>query len=109
MARKKKANESIDSDDDDDPIGGDSPGSGGMNADAITTAELLQFIERWESLEADKKAIAADQKDLMSEAKGRGYDTKVMRQIIRERAADRDALAEFQSVLGLYKQALGMD
>lgn len=106
MARKKKVNESVDSDDD-DPIG--DGGDGGMNASAITTAELKQFIERWESLEADKKAIAADQKDLMSEAKGRGYDTKVMRQIIRERAADSDALAEFQSVLDLYKQALGMD
>jgi uncharacterized protein (UPF0335 family) len=104
VARKKKANESVDNDD--DPIGDGS--DGGVNTLAITTAELKQFIERWESLEADKKAIAADQKDLMSEAKGRGYDTKVMRQIIRERAADSDALAEFQSVLDLYKQALGM-
>ena len=71
--------------------------------------ELRNFIERWEALEADKKAIAEDQKELMAEAKGRGYDTKVMRRVIAERKRDADDIAEEEAVLGLYRAALGMD
>lgn len=101
MARKKPANTSDDYDD----VVGSAPAP---NASSITAAEMLQFIERFESLEADKKAIMADQKDLMAEAKGRGYDTKAMKVIIRERAANPDDLAEFQSIVELYRQSLGM-
>jgi uncharacterized protein (UPF0335 family) len=71
--------------------------------------ELRQFIERYESLEEDKKSIAADQKEIMAEAKGRGYDTKVMRRIIGERKRDKDEIAEEESILELYREALGMD
>jgi uncharacterized protein (UPF0335 family) len=73
-----------------------------------TGAELRQFIERFEQLEAEKKDIADQQKEVMAEAKGRGYDTKAMRQIVKERKRKPDALAEEQAVLDLYRSALGM-
>ena len=70
--------------------------------------ELRSFIERWESLEADKKAITEDQKELMAEAKGRGYDTKIMRRVIAERKRDPEEVAEEESILDIYRTALGM-
>ena len=74
----------------------------------VTGDELRQFIERYERLEEEKQEIADQQKEVMAEAKGRGYDTKVMRKIIQMRKRDRDDLAEEEAVLELYKQALGM-
>nr|WP_226898291.1 DUF2312 domain-containing protein [Mangrovicoccus algicola] len=71
-------------------------------------AELRQFIERIERLEAEKKELADDVKEVMAEAKGRGYDTKVMRRLIALRKRDRDDIAEEEAVLDLYKDALGM-
>lgn len=71
-------------------------------------AELRQFIERYETLEADKKAVADEQKELMAEAKGRGYDTKVLRKLIAERKRDADELAEEEAILQLYRDALQM-
>ena len=70
--------------------------------------ELRQFIERYERLEAEKKDIAAAQKEVMAEAKGRGYDTKVMRKVIAMRKRDAQDLAEEEAVLELYRLALGM-
>lgn len=70
--------------------------------------ELRNFVERFETLEADKKAISDEQKELMAEAKGRGYDTKVMRRVIAERKRDADEIAEEEAVLDLYRAALGM-
>ena len=70
--------------------------------------ELRQFIERFEQLEAEKKDVAEQQKDLMAEAKGRGYDTRVMRKVIALRKRKPDELAEEEAVLELYKSALGM-
>ena len=75
----------------------------------ITADELRQFIERYEQLEAEKSDIADQQKELMSEAKGRGYDTKVMRALIVLRKQKPDAVAEFESLLDMYKSALGME
>lgn len=74
----------------------------------VTAEELRQFIERYEHLEAEKKDIAEQQKEVMAEAKGRGYDTKVMRKIVALRKRDRDDIAEEEAVLEMYKQALGM-
>lgn len=74
----------------------------------VTEAELRQFIERFERLDEEKKAIAEQQKELMAEAKGRGYDTKVMRKIIALRKRDENDIAEEEAVLELYKDALGM-
>ncbi|MDJ1007297.1 MAG: DUF2312 domain-containing protein [Paracoccaceae bacterium] len=74
----------------------------------VTADELRQFIERFERLEAEKKDIADQQKEVMAEAKGRGYDTKVMRKVIALRKRDSADIAEEEAVLDLYKQALGM-
>ena len=74
----------------------------------VTGAELRQFIERVEHLEAEKRDIADQIKEVMAEAKGRGYDTKVLRKIIGLRKRDKDDVAEEEAILDLYKQALGM-
>lgn len=74
----------------------------------VAAAELRQFIERFERLEAEKQDIADGQKEVLAEAKGRGYDTKVMRQIIRLRKKDKDDIAEEEAILEMYKEALGM-
>ena len=74
----------------------------------VTAAELRQFIERFERLEAEKKDIADQQKEVMAEAKARGYDTKVMRRVIALRKREPDDIAEEEAVLEMYKQALGM-
>lgn len=79
-----------------------------QSAYAVTADELRQFIERFEQLEAEKKDVATQQKELMGEAKGRGYDTRVMRKIIAMRKRKPDELAEEEAVLELYKTALGM-
>lgn len=75
---------------------------------AVTAEELRQFIERWEHLEAEKQDIAAQQKEVMAEAKGRGYDTRVMRKVIALRKRDKNDLAEEEAILEMYKAALGM-
>lgn len=75
---------------------------------AVTADELRQFIERFEQLESEKKEVTESQKELMAEAKGRGYDTKVMRKVIAMRKRKPDELAEEEAVLEIYKTALGM-
>lgn len=75
----------------------------------VTADELRQFIERYEQLEAEKKDITDQQAEVMAEAKGRGYDTKVIRKIIALRKRKPDDIAEEESILELYKQALGME
>ncbi len=74
----------------------------------VTADELRQFIERFERLELEKREIADQQKEVMAEAKGRGYDTKVMRKIITLRKRDKSDIAEEEAVLEMYKEALGM-
>ncbi|OIQ31629.1 MAG: hypothetical protein BM562_07200 [Alphaproteobacteria bacterium MedPE-SWcel] len=74
----------------------------------VTAGELRQFVERFERLDEEKKAIAEQQKEVMAEAKGRGYDTKVLRKIIALRKRDDDDIAEEEAVLEMYKEALGM-
>lgn len=75
---------------------------------AVTADELRQFIERYEQLESEKSDITEQQRELMAEAKGRGYDTTVMRQVIALRKKKPDQVAEQEAVLELYKAALGM-
>ena len=55
-----------------------------------------------------KKDLAEQQKEVMAEAKGRGYDTKVMRKLITMRRRDKDDIAEEEAILEMYKEALGM-
>ena len=74
----------------------------------VTADELRQFIERIERLDAEKKDIAEAQKEVMAEAKGRGYATKVMRKLIALRKRDAQDIAEEEAVLEMYKEALGM-
>lgn len=74
----------------------------------VTADELRQFVERYERLEQEKKDIMDHQKEVMAEAKGRGYDVKVMRKIIALRKRDENDIAEEEAVLEMYKEALGM-
>lgn len=74
----------------------------------VTADELRQFIERYEQLESEKKDVTEQQKEVMAEAKGRGYDTKVMRKVIALRKRKPDEIAEEEAVLDMYKAALGM-
>lgn len=74
----------------------------------VSADELRQFIERWERLEQERKELADDQKEVMAEAKARGYDTKVMRKVIALRKREPDDIAEEEAVLEMYRQALGM-
>jgi len=79
------------------------PGSYRVAAD-----ELRSFIERIERLDAEKKDIADQQKEVMAEAKSRGYDTKIMRELIRMRKVDPQEISETEAILELYREALGM-
>ncbi len=74
----------------------------------VSADELRQFIERYERLEAEKKDAAEQQKEVMAEAKGRGYDTKIIRKVIALRKREPDDIAEEEAVLEMYKEALGM-
>ena len=74
----------------------------------VTADELRQFIERIERLDAEKKDISDQQKEVLVEAKGCGYDIKVIRKLITLRRRDQGEVAEEEAVLELYKEALGM-
>ena len=74
----------------------------------VAADELRQFIERLERLEAEKQDIADQQKEVMAEAKGRGYETRIMRKIIALRKREPDDIAEEEAVLDMYKSALGL-
>ena len=78
------------------------------DAYSVTADELRQFIERFEQLEAEKADVAEQQKELMAEAKGRGYDTRVMRKVIALRKRKPDEIAEEEAIMEMYKAALGM-
>ena len=75
----------------------------------VTAEELRHFVERFERLEIEKKDIADQQKEVMAEAKSRGYDTRVMRKIVSLRKRDLEEVAEEEAVLSMYKTALGMN
>lgn len=74
----------------------------------VAADELRQFIERIEQLDAEKRDLADQQKEVMAEAKGRGYDTKVIRKVIALRKRKPDDIAEEEAILDMYKSALGM-
>ena len=74
----------------------------------IAGDRLKSFIERIERLEEEKKALANDIKEVYAEAKGNGFDTKIMRQVIRLRRMDKDDLDEQDALIDVYKRALGM-
>ena len=70
--------------------------------------QLRQYIERIERLEEEKRALMADIRDIYAEAKATGFEPKVMRQIVKIRAMDRDLLAEQDMLLSTYRNALGL-
>jgi uncharacterized protein (UPF0335 family) len=74
----------------------------------VAAGQLKSFIERIERLEEEKKGIAGDIRDVYAEAKGQGFDAKVMRQVIRLRKKDTAERQEEEALLGLYMHALGM-
>lgn len=76
---------------------------GGIAAEA-----LRQFIERIERLEEEKKALAADIKDVYSQAKSQGFDSKIIRKIVSLRKMEEQEREETEQLLDLYKAALGM-
>jgi uncharacterized protein (UPF0335 family) len=88
---------------DDAPAPAKSQDVGGIAAD-----QLRSIVERIERLEEEKKALAEDIKDVYAEAKGNGFDTKILRKIIALRKRDRAELDEEESILELYLHALGM-
>jgi uncharacterized protein (UPF0335 family) len=75
----------------------------------VAASELRAFIERIERLEEEKQTIVDDIKDVMGEAKGRGYDTKAIRTILRLRKKDKDERMEEEAILQTYMAALGME
>ena len=74
----------------------------------VTAAELRSFVERYERLEAEKKDVADQQKEVLAEARARGYDVRVLRKLIALRKRDSAEVSEEEAILELYKQALGM-
>lgn len=74
----------------------------------ITAGELRSFIERYERLGEEKKDIADQQKEVMAEAKARGYDVKILRKLVALRKKDPQEISEEEAVLQVYRDALGM-
>lgn len=74
----------------------------------VAAAELTQFVERVERLEEEKKALADDIRDVYAEMKGRGFDVKVVRQVVRLRKQDHAERMEMEAILELYMSALNM-
>jgi uncharacterized protein (UPF0335 family) len=74
----------------------------------VTADELRQFIERIEQLDAEKQDIADQRKEVLAEAKGCGYSTPIIREIVKMRKMKPDDLAEREAVLDMYRSALGM-
>lgn len=79
-----------------------------MATEGVAQDQLRAFVERIERLEEEKQAIADDIKEVYAEAKGNGFDTKVLRQVIRIRKQDRSERLEQEAILELYLAALGM-
>lgn len=73
-----------------------------------TALEIRGFIEDFEALEAEKTEATSMQREIMAEAKSRGYDTKILKKIIAMRKRDPDDLADEEATLDMYKSALGM-
>ena len=78
--------------------------AGGVAGDRLRT-----IIERIERLEDEKKALSDDVREVFSEAKGAGFDVKVIRQVVRLRKMDATDRSEMEQVLDVYKRALGME
>lgn len=76
---------------------------------AVSNDQLRLFMERIERLDEEKKGISDDIRDVFSEAKSQGYDTKIMRQILKLRKMEPHDRAEMEALLDVYKSALGLE
>src|ERR1700752_2076276 len=90
------------------PQGESRSGARQPQGDSVAQDQLRAFIERVERMEEEKKAIADDIKEIYAEAKGNGFDTKVLRTVIRLRKEDSNERAEREALLDTYLHALGM-
>jgi uncharacterized protein (UPF0335 family) len=79
-----------------------------MAKSGFAAGQLKSVIERIERLEEEKAALASDIREVYAEAKGNGFDTKIIRQVIRIRRLDNADRQEQEAVLDLYLSALGM-
>lgn len=77
--------------------------------DSVAADQLRAFIERIERMNEEKAAINADLSEIYAEAKGNGFDTKVIKKIVADRAKDHSARLEFEALYELYATAIGMD
>ncbi|RJF94829.1 DUF2312 domain-containing protein [Oleomonas cavernae] len=80
----------------------------GHNVVGIAGDQLRRFVERIERLDGEIHALNADKAEVYSEAKGNGFDTKIIRQVIRLRKIDKAERQEMDAILDLYLEALGM-
>ena len=78
------------------------------NTGTVAAGQLRALIERIERLEEEKQTIAGDIREVFAEAKANGFDTKIMRQVIKLRKQDASERQEQEAILDLYLQALGM-
>jgi uncharacterized protein (UPF0335 family) len=79
-----------------------------FNTESVAADQLKAFIERIERLEEEKAGISSEIKDVYAEAKGNGFDTKVLRKIVSLRKRDHSERMEEEAILELYMNALGM-
>ena len=79
-----------------------------MAKSGFAAGQLKSLVERVERLEEEKAALAADIREIYAEAKGLGFDTKIMRQVIHIRRLDKADRQEQEAILDLYLSALGM-
>jgi uncharacterized protein (UPF0335 family) len=79
-----------------------------MAKSGFAKEHLRSFIERIERLEEERAALGADIREVYAEAKGQGFDSKIMRQVVRLRKLDKADFQEHEAMLDLYLDALGM-
>ena len=82
--------------------------NGGDNSHKVAAAELRSFCERIERLEEEKQTIADDIKEIKAEAKGRGYDSKALAEMLKLRKMDKDERMEREAIRDTYASALGL-
>jgi len=75
----------------------------------IAAERLSSFIDRLEELQAEKDKVAADMREVMSEAKGEGFDVPTLREVLKLRKLDRQKRSERRELVDLYLQAIGLD
>lgn len=83
-------------------------GQPGHNVGGISEDRLRSIVDRHERLDEEVKALRSDQKDIMTEAKSAGFDPRVLRQLLRIRKMDAAQVEEEETILSLYRRALGM-